>query len=340
MANSILGAGIFGLPSLIVARLDGYSPLSCLIAGCGAVIIAACIAEISSRFEKTGGLYLYGREAFGRFAGLLIAWLMLLTRIAAPAAAADLFANYLRQFIPLLRGKLSEVIVVGVLIGHLAILNYVGVKTGKTVSNIFSAMKVGMLVLFIAGGLIALELRPELRVPLHFTPTTAEGWFEALLLLVFGYGGFEGALISTYGYLSANLLHSARIPFSLAEQGDFPSAFARIHERFRTPHFSIAGYSLVLFVFAALGDFRWNAVLSAATRLVVYGMMAVALIVMRKQNGPAPFRLPAGIAFSAMSMAIVLALLGHIGQGEAAVLGLTAIGALANWAVLKQRRGT
>jgi len=62
-------------------------------------------------------------------------------------------------------------------------------------SNIFSAMKVGMLVLFIAGGLIALALHPELRVPLHFTPTTAEGWFEALLLLVFGYGGFEGALI-------------------------------------------------------------------------------------------------------------------------------------------------
>jgi len=48
--------------------------------------------------------------------------------------------------------------------------------------------------------------------------------------------------------------------------------------------------------------------------------------------------LPAGVAFSAMSMAIVLALLGHIGQGEAAVLGLTAIGALANWAVLKQTR--
>ena len=61
-------------------------------------------------------------------------------------------------------------------------------------------------------------------------------------------------------------------------------------------------------------------------------------MVMRKQNGPAPFRLPAGIAFSAISMAIVLALLGHIGQGEAAVLGLTAMVALANWAVLKQPR--
>src|SRR5438132_11508775 len=178
MANSILGAGIFGLPSLIAARLGGYGPLSCIIAGCGALIIAACIAEISSRFDNTGGLYLYGREALGRFVGLAIAWLMLLTRIAAPAAAADLFSNYLAQFIPFLHGKLSQVIVIGVLIGHLAILNYVGVKTVKTVSNIFSAMKVGMLVLFITGGLIALALRPELRVPLHLAPTTVEGWFE------------------------------------------------------------------------------------------------------------------------------------------------------------------
>ena len=39
MANSILGAGIFGLPSLIAARLGGYGPLSCIIAGCGALII-------------------------------------------------------------------------------------------------------------------------------------------------------------------------------------------------------------------------------------------------------------------------------------------------------------
>jgi amino acid transporter len=146
-----------------------------------------------------------------------------------------------------------------------------------------------------------------------------------------------GALISTYGYLSANLLHSARIPFSLAEQGDFPGVFARIHETYRTPHVSIALYSLALFVFAALGDFPWNAILSAATRLVVYGVMAVALMVMRRRNGPAPFVLPAGIVFSVMMMAIVLLLLSHIGKGEAMVLALTAAVALANWAVLRRK---
>ena len=54
-------------------------------------------------------------------------------------------------------------------------------------------------------------------------------------------------------------------------------------------------------------------------------------MVMRKQTGPAPFELPAGIVFSGMSMAMVLALLSHIGKGEAVVLGLTVVVALGNW---------
>src|SRR5580765_5896555 len=195
MPTSILAAGFSAWPLFSAPRIDGYSPLSCIIAGCGALIIAAVIAEIASRFETTGGLYLYGREALGRFPGLLIAWLLLLTRIAAPAAAADLFANYLGQFVPALHAKLAEICLIAALIGHLALLNYLGVKTGKTVSDIFTTVKVGLLAVFIVAGLAIPLFRPQLRVPLHFGATTSQGWFEALLLLVFGYGGFEGALI-------------------------------------------------------------------------------------------------------------------------------------------------
>jgi amino acid transporter len=39
------------------------------------------------------------------------------------------------------------------------------------------------------------------------------------------------------GYLSANMLGVPRITFALAENGDFPSVFAAIHSRFRTPMF-------------------------------------------------------------------------------------------------------
>jgi amino acid transporter len=407
MVNSILGAGIFGLPSLLAARLGGYAPIASLLAGAGMLVMAGCIAEVASRFEKTGGLYLYARFALGRFAGLLVGWLIWLTRIAAPAAAADLFATYTGQFFPYLRGRSAEIAIVAVLLGHLAVINYVGVKMGKAVSNVFTAIKVGILVAFISSGFLALIFHPELRVALSFAPAPAKSWFEALLLLVFAYGGFEGALIvggessnpkkdmpfalltalvlqcfiytgviyvvvatlpnagayerpladaaqrflggwaatgvglaalvSTYGYLSANLLHSPRIAFALAEQGDFPGVLARVHPRFRTPHFSILLYAVILFAFAAMGSFQWNATLSAVTRLVVYGAMAIALPVLRKRDGPAPFANHAGIICSVATLVIALVLLSRMGQGEAIAVAATTIVALANWLVVRER---
>ena len=154
MVNSIIGVSIFRLPSDLAAKLGGLSPLSCLGAGAGILIIAGCIAEVSSYYQETGGLYLYARDALGRFAGLLVAWLTWLTRIAAPAAAANLFHTYLSQFFPALKGRAAELLVLALLIGHLALLNYIGVKTGKNVSNFFTAVKVGFLLLFIIAGTV------------------------------------------------------------------------------------------------------------------------------------------------------------------------------------------
>ena len=185
MVNSIIGAGIFGLPSLLAARLGGYSVVASLLSGIGMLVIAGCIAEVSSRFEKTGGLYLYAREGLGRFAGLLVGWLIWLTRIAAPAAAADLFATYAGLFFPGIGGRAAEIAVIAVLLGHLAVINYLGVKMGKVVSNVFTAVKVGILAIFILSGLSWLAMHPEMRVPFSFASVPAKNWFEALLLLVF-----------------------------------------------------------------------------------------------------------------------------------------------------------
>jgi len=145
------------------------------------------------------------------------------------------------------------------------------------------------------------------------------------------------ALISTYGYLSANLLHSPRIAFALAEQGDFPAVLARIHPRFRTPHFSILLYSVILFAFAAAGSFQWNATLSAVSRLVVYGAIAIALPILRKQKGPAPFANPAGVICSIATLVIALVLLSQMGRSEAIVITATAFIALANWIFVRGR---
>src|SRR5260370_38102816 len=84
MVNSIVGVSIFKLPADLARNLGGWSPLSCVAAGAGILATAGCIAEVSSRYQETGGLYLYARDALGRFAGLLVAWWTWLTGGAAP----------------------------------------------------------------------------------------------------------------------------------------------------------------------------------------------------------------------------------------------------------------
>ncbi len=407
MVNSIIGVSIFRLPSDLAARLGGLSPLSCLGAGIGILIIAACIAEVSSYYQETGGLYLYARDALGPFPGLLVAWLTWLTRIAAPAAAANLFYTYLSQFFRPLKSRPAELLLLAVLIGHLALFNYVGVKTGKNVSNFFTVVKVGFLLLFVIVGFLAWFIRPEIRIPLTIPTISSASWFQALLLLVYAYGGFEGALfvggettnpkrdtpialltalgivaliytavqfvtvatlpnagatgsplyeaalrfvgptgataiaiaalLSAYGYLSANLLHAPRITYALAEQGDFPGFLGAVHPKFRTPYISILVYAFLVFTFAALGTFQWNAVLSAVSRLAVYGAMAIAVPVLRrKRPGEAQFLLPASNLFAALGILFSMILLTQMGRGEFMVVGTTCAIAFVNWFAIKR----
>lgn len=51
MVNSIIGASIFKLPADLAHNLAGWSPLSVVAAGAGILVIAGCIAEVSSRYE-------------------------------------------------------------------------------------------------------------------------------------------------------------------------------------------------------------------------------------------------------------------------------------------------
>ena len=105
--------------------------------------------------------------------------------------------------------------------------------------------------------------------PLADVARLAVGPFGAALVAI-------GALISFYsGYLSAKILAMPRVPFALAEQGDFPKVFAAIHRRFHTPYVSILVFAGMVWGLALFGDFKWNVTLSAVARLLYYGIGAL-----------------------------------------------------------------
>src|ERR1043165_6299537 len=88
--NGIIGAGIFGLPSKVYGLIGTYSLIAFVVCALVVMLIILCFAEVGSRFDETGGPYLYAREAFGSAVAFEIGWLFWLGRVTAFGANCDL----------------------------------------------------------------------------------------------------------------------------------------------------------------------------------------------------------------------------------------------------------
>lgn len=160
--------------------------------------------------------------------------------------------------------------------------------------------------------------------------------------IVIGQGGAAliaiGALLSVYGYLSGNMLATPRITFALAERGDFPSIFARVHRRFHTPYFSILVFSCLVWLLAWLGTFAGNATLSAGSRLFYYGVICAALPALRKkQKTQAVVHIPGGTVAAIVGVLICATLLTQIEYQKSLVLAGAVAVAFLNWMVVRKR---
>ena len=67
--NSVIGAGIFGLPAAVAARAGYFSPWAFLLGGLLILTIVLSFARAASMFRSTGGPIVYASHAFGPFVG-------------------------------------------------------------------------------------------------------------------------------------------------------------------------------------------------------------------------------------------------------------------------------
>jgi APA family basic amino acid/polyamine antiporter len=190
--NSIIGSGIFGLPSTVAALLGKRSIAGVLIAGVAIGIIMACFAEVASQFSDAGGPYLYARTAFGRLVGILVGWMLYLSQAAAPAANANLFVIYLAEFWPAAKEPWPRAVVLTLLVGVLALLNALGAREGTIVSNVFTVAKLLPLFMVATAGAAVTIIHHTPWGPSPSPPTAV--WMKAMVLLIFYYGGFESAV--------------------------------------------------------------------------------------------------------------------------------------------------
>jgi basic amino acid/polyamine antiporter, APA family len=191
--NSVIGAGIFGLPSKIFALSGTYSLLAFGV--CAAVIMTfiLCFAEVSSQFDKTGGPYVYATTAFGKLPGFVTGWLLILQRIFIYATLVNLLVVYLSWFLPLFKEPLPRISCIVFITLVLSFINHRGLKDATFTSNILTVAKLLPLTIFILAGLFF--IKPELLT--SGNEFSSASFTSSVLLLVFAFGGFESILINS-----------------------------------------------------------------------------------------------------------------------------------------------
>jgi APA family basic amino acid/polyamine antiporter len=189
--NGIIGGGIFGLPAVIFNKIDSYSLIAFAVCATVVALIILCFAEVGSRFEQTGGPYLYAREAFGPTTAFEIGWLIWVARLTAFAANSNLLVAYLGYFFPAATNPTWRACIIIVVVAVVATINVLGVRQAAIVSNFFTIGKLIPLLLFIVVGLFFLN-----REAFAFGPPPTTGAFsQSVLLLIYAFTGFEMATI-------------------------------------------------------------------------------------------------------------------------------------------------
>ncbi|HEX9107004.1 MAG TPA: amino acid permease, partial [Longimicrobiales bacterium] len=142
---------------------------------------------------EAGGLYVYVRDAFGRFPAFLLGWTFLF--VIGPGAVATLsvaFTSYFERLVPL--GPVWHHLVPVLMIAVLALVNVRGTRQSARMQNLSTAIKVGAL---LAMGVAFLALGHGLRGlsgrvwPASFSLSLASGIGLAMVGVLWAYEGWQ-----------------------------------------------------------------------------------------------------------------------------------------------------
>lgn len=149
IVGSAIGSGIFLLPAVMAGQLQapGLLLLVWLLGGVFSLFGALTFAEMGAMFPRAGGIYVFLREAFGERIGFLYGWTFFwVINTGIIAAVAYAFATYLGVVAASMGwGAFDTFTVKVVAVGCillLSLVNYLGVKYGGILQNVFTVAKV------------------------------------------------------------------------------------------------------------------------------------------------------------------------------------------------------
>ncbi|MBI3082508.1 MAG: amino acid permease, partial [Gemmatimonadetes bacterium] len=202
LVGTTIGSGIFRTPAVVADRV-GITELfiaGWVLGGVLALAGALTYAELAAIFPRTGGIYVYIREAFGRAPAFLFGWAeLLIIRPAALGAIAIVSAEYLWRLLGIEGGaafsglplSLAQATAAGFIV-IVGAVNYRGIHLAAMVQNISTVLKVAALLGLVALGFL---LSPSFELTRAVTPSATTlspltGFGLALVSILWAYDGW------------------------------------------------------------------------------------------------------------------------------------------------------
>lgn len=143
---------------------------------------------------------------------------------------------------------------------------------------------------YVALGIMGTGLADTGRTPLAEAAGVALGPTARTIMIA-------AAVVSMFGYLSANILSEPRGLFAMSRDGFLPSGLTKVDPTFHTPNRAITVYAALVIVIALSGTFEWLAIFANLAAFCVYFLVAIATLILRRRNirtEEPPFIVPGG----------------------------------------------
>ncbi len=189
--TTIVGSGIFALPSMLAAGLGPLAFLAFLGAAVVVSLIGLMTAEAAGTTSRHGGTYAYVSDAFGKPPGFVIGWLSWVNNILSWATVSFALVKLMEVVSPGLGSGHTAQLIATIEIAAFGLLNALGAKPGAAVSNLLTVGKLVPLVLFVVLGLIAFEPSSFDGSTAALSAAGAGGFAVAVYRCIFAAGGFE-----------------------------------------------------------------------------------------------------------------------------------------------------
>ena len=158
VVGNMIGTGIYTLPALL-AEYGSMALAAWVLTSIGAIFFALTITSLNKRYPKTGGLYVFCREAYGRMTGFTVGYLYWMGNLVSIAGIAVASIGYLGYLIPALNTNHPEHSQALTLAFEVAavwlftLVNIIGIHTAGVIQVVLTIAKVLPLLLISLLGL-------------------------------------------------------------------------------------------------------------------------------------------------------------------------------------------